>query len=85
MRARGLARPARLPAPLPRREAAALVGEWLVAGTELAGGTAADDTAAAWLHASRLLELGRLLVARLPGEGCERIVAGCCRGPAAPA
>ncbi|WP_318215504.1 hypothetical protein [Streptomyces sp. SCL15-6] len=85
MRAGGLARPAGLPEPLPRREAAAFVGEWLVAVTELAGGIAVDDAAATWLHALRLLELGRLLVARLPGKGCERIVAGRCRRPAAPA
>ncbi|MFF9062059.1 hypothetical protein ACF09K_25685 [Streptomyces sp. NPDC014882] len=51
VRAGGLARAAELPEPLPRREAAALVREWLRAGAELAGGIAVDDTAATWLHA----------------------------------
>ncbi|MEU6104936.1 hypothetical protein [Streptomyces flaveolus] len=65
VRAGGLARAAELPEPLPRREAAALVHAWLVAGTEIAGGIAADDTAATWLHAvATLLERKQLARAR---------------------
>jgi hypothetical protein len=57
VRAGGLARAAELPEPLPGRQAAGLVREWLRTGTELAGGIATDDTAAAWLHAvATLLE-----------------------------
>ncbi|MEU1464035.1 hypothetical protein ABZ467_25660 [Streptomyces sp. NPDC005727] len=58
VRAGGLARAAELPEPLPRRKAAALVRQWLRAGTELAGGIPADDTAATWLHAvATIIEL----------------------------
>ncbi|GGQ74103.1 hypothetical protein [Streptomyces flaveolus] len=65
VRAGGLAHAPELPEPLPRREAAALVHEWLVAGTELACGIAADDTAATWLHAvAPLLERKPLARAR---------------------
>ncbi|MEU6657642.1 hypothetical protein [Streptomyces sp. NPDC046821] len=58
VRAGGLAFAAELPEPLPRREAADLVREWLTAGTELKGGLAADDNAATWLRAvATIIEL----------------------------
>ncbi|MEV4330760.1 hypothetical protein AB0K02_09465 [Streptomyces sp. NPDC049597] len=42
-----------------------LVREWLRAGVELVGGTAADDTAAAWLRAvAAVIELKQLTRAR---------------------
>ncbi|MZD06196.1 hypothetical protein GTW43_14005, partial [Streptomyces sp. SID5785] len=50
VRAGGLTLASDLPEPLPRPEAAALVREWLRAGTELSGGVTADDSAATWLH-----------------------------------
>ncbi|MFF1407063.1 hypothetical protein [Streptomyces sp. NPDC058294] len=69
VRAGGLTRAAELPEPLPRREAAAVVREWLRAGTELAGGITADDTAATWLHAvATIIELKRLTRARGGGR-----------------
>ncbi|MFB0619066.1 hypothetical protein [Streptomyces sp. AGS-58] len=65
VRAGGLARAAELPEPLPRREAAVLIREWLRAGTQLAGGIPADDAAATWLHAvATIIELKRLNRAR---------------------
>ncbi|MFJ4124441.1 hypothetical protein ACIP3U_24365 [[Kitasatospora] papulosa] len=65
VRAGGLARAAELPEPLPDRDAAVLVREWLLAGTELAGGIAADDTAATWLRAvATVIELKQLTRAR---------------------
>ncbi|MEU3859434.1 hypothetical protein AB0F03_18995 [Streptomyces sp. NPDC028722] len=65
VRAGGLARAAELPEPLPRREAAALVREWLRTGTGLAGGVTADDTAATWLRAvATIIELKQLTRAR---------------------
>ncbi|WP_254709499.1 hypothetical protein [Streptomyces lunaelactis] len=65
VRAGGLARAAELPEPLPRREAAVLVREWLRAGTELVGGIPADDTAATWLRAvATIIELKQLTRAR---------------------
>ena len=61
MRAGGLARAAELPEPLPRREAAVMVREWLRTGAELVGGIAADDTAAAWLRAvATIIELKQM-------------------------
>ncbi|MGW1318532.1 hypothetical protein [Streptomyces sp. NPDC002426] len=64
----GLARAMELPEPLPRREAANLVREWLRAGAELVGGIAADDTAATWLRAvATIIELKQLTRAR--GQG----------------
>lgn len=68
VRAGGLARAMELPEPLPRREAADLVREWLRAGAELVGGIAADDTAATWLRAvATIIELKQLTRAR--GQG----------------
>ncbi|MGW7355584.1 hypothetical protein ACWGI0_02585 [Streptomyces sp. NPDC054802] len=65
VRAGGLARAAELPEPLPRRDAAVLVREWLRAGTELVGGTAVDDTAATWLRAvATIIDLKQLARAR---------------------
>ncbi|QGV77427.1 hypothetical protein [Streptomyces ficellus] len=65
VRAGGLAHAAALPEPLPRREAAVLVRDWLRTGTELTAGTPADDTAATWLHAvATILELKHLTRAR---------------------
>ncbi|MGW1465758.1 hypothetical protein ACWCPT_15635 [Streptomyces sp. NPDC002308] len=65
VRAGGLARAAELPEPVPGREAAALVHEWLRTGAELAGGIAADDTAATWLHAvATIIEVKQLTRAR---------------------
>ncbi|MEU7080250.1 hypothetical protein ABZ938_21015 [Streptomyces sp. NPDC046409] len=65
VRAGGLARAAELPEPLPDRDAAVLVREWLLAGAELAGGIAADDTAATWLRAvATVIELKQLTRAR---------------------
>ncbi|MEV1022859.1 hypothetical protein [Streptomyces sp. NPDC050264] len=65
VRAGGLARAAELPEPLPRREAAVFVREWLRAGSELAGGVTVDDTAATWLHAvATIIELKQLTRAR---------------------
>ncbi|MEU7282221.1 hypothetical protein AB0A69_26110 [Streptomyces sp. NPDC045431] len=65
VRAGGLTHAVELPEPLPRPEAAALVREWLRAGTEIAGGTTADDTAATWLRAvATLIEVKRLNRAR---------------------
>ncbi|MFJ4840829.1 hypothetical protein [Streptomyces sp. NPDC088746] len=65
VRAGGLAHAAELPEPLPGREAAVLVREWLLAGTELVGGVAADDTAATWLRAvATVIELKQLARAR---------------------
>ncbi|MGV9576277.1 hypothetical protein ACWDRZ_06380 [Streptomyces sp. NPDC003509] len=65
VRAGGLARAAELPEPLPDRDAAVLVREWLLAGTELAGGIAADDAAATWLRAvATVIELKQLTRAR---------------------
>ncbi|GAA2339629.1 hypothetical protein OKJ48_03165 [Streptomyces kunmingensis] len=58
VRAGGLARAAELPEPLPRRDAAVVVREWLRAGTELTGEVTADDTAGTWLRAvATLVEL----------------------------
>ncbi|MCT4353424.1 hypothetical protein M5362_09830 [Streptomyces sp. Je 1-79] len=58
VRAGGLARAVELPEPLPRREAAVLVREWLRAAAELVGGPAVDDTAATWLRAvATIIEL----------------------------
>ncbi|KUN87722.1 hypothetical protein AQJ66_08765 [Streptomyces bungoensis] len=51
VRAGGLAYAAGLAEPLPRPEATAVVRDWLAAGTELAAGVPADDTAARWLRA----------------------------------
>ncbi|MFJ2292485.1 hypothetical protein ACIOG7_12415 [Streptomyces sp. NPDC087894] len=68
VRAGGLARALELPEPLPRREAADLVREWLRAGAELVGGIAADDTAATWLRAvATIIELKQLTRARRQG------------------
>ncbi|MFD7707739.1 hypothetical protein ACFV6E_18070 [Streptomyces sp. NPDC059785] len=65
VRAGGLARAVDLPEPLPRREAAVLVRDWLRAGTELAGGLAADDTAATWLRAvATIIEVKQVARAR---------------------
>ncbi|MYX97888.1 hypothetical protein GT045_24530 [Streptomyces sp. SID486] len=65
VRAAGLARAVELPEPLPRREAADVVGEWLRAGAVLAGGVETDDTAATWLHAvATIIELKQLTRAR---------------------
>ncbi|MET9451947.1 hypothetical protein [Streptomyces cinerochromogenes] len=65
VRAGGLSRAAELPEPLPRREAATLVREWLRAGTELAGGVPADDAAATWLRSvATIIELKQLARAR---------------------
>lgn len=65
VRAGGLAHAAELPEPLPGREAAVLVREWLRAGAELVGGVAADDTAATWLRAvATIVELKQLTRAR---------------------
>ncbi|KIF78080.1 hypothetical protein QR77_38305, partial [Streptomyces sp. 150FB] len=65
VRAGGLARAAELPEPLPGREAALLVREWLRAGAELVGGIAADDTAATWLRAvATIIELKQMTRAR---------------------
>lgn len=61
VRAGGLTRAAELPEPLPRREAAVIVREWLRTGAELVAGIAADDTAAAWLRAvATIIELKQL-------------------------
>jgi hypothetical protein len=51
VRAGGLAHAAALPEPLPRPVAAALVGDWLTAATELAGGPDVEEAAARWLGA----------------------------------
>ncbi|MEV7687117.1 hypothetical protein ACFW1F_14870 [Streptomyces bungoensis] len=51
VRAGGLAYAAGLAEPLPRPEATAVVRDWLAAGTDLAAGVAADDSAARWLRA----------------------------------
>ncbi|MCQ6555766.1 hypothetical protein NPS70_21575 [Streptomyces sp. C10-9-1] len=65
VRAGGLARAADLPEPLPRREAAVLVRDWLRTGAELAAGPAVDDSAAAWLRAvATIIELKQLARAR---------------------
>ncbi|MGW2836341.1 hypothetical protein ACWCWD_00890 [Streptomyces sp. NPDC001493] len=65
VRAGGLARAAELPEPVPGREAAVLVHEWLRTGAELAGGITADDTAATWLRAvATIVELKQLTRAR---------------------
>ncbi|MET8811254.1 hypothetical protein ABZW47_04560 [Streptomyces sp. NPDC004549] len=54
----GVARAAELPEPLPHRDAATLVRQWLRAATELDGGLTADDSAATWLHAvATIIEL----------------------------
>ncbi|MFD6534360.1 hypothetical protein [Streptomyces sp. NPDC060184] len=65
VRAGGLARAAELPEPVPGREAAVLVHEWLRTGAELVGGIAADDTAATWLRAvATIIEVKQLTRAR---------------------
>ncbi|MFJ4922329.1 hypothetical protein [Streptomyces sp. NPDC088725] len=65
VRTGGLARATELPEPVPGREAAVLVREWLRAGAELVGGIAADDTAATWLRAvATIIELKQLTRAR---------------------
>ncbi|MFE8947465.1 hypothetical protein [Streptomyces sp. NPDC007856] len=61
VRAGGLAYAADLAEPLPRAEATAVIRDWLAAGTELAAGVAADDTAARWLRAvATVIELRQL-------------------------
>jgi hypothetical protein len=61
VRAGGLAYAAGLPEPLPSPEATAVVRDWLAAGTELAAGVDADDTAARWLRAvATVIELRQL-------------------------
>jgi hypothetical protein len=65
VRAGGLAHAVDLPEPLPRHEAAAVVRGWLEAAAELAGGIAADDSAARWLRAvATIIELRQLTRAR---------------------
>jgi hypothetical protein len=66
----GNGRPTTAAGPRSLWEAAALVHTWLVAGTELAGGIAADDRAATWLHAVATL-LERKQLAR--GTGPEHV------------